>query len=1397
MQNPYQRVLAARATSGGSAGQAYDSFIDFEGFPTAAAGGSASYTSSPMSHQSQHSTAFMNDNNNWGNDNAVVDWPVEEDDEYIEQHHQSSPLQTSSWQFDYNNNNNRQQQNPQHNNNTSYQTTISSQPSRDKSIHSHAASISSSHNSNYSRDQQIFRRAPSNGSGCGGGNPQSHSSSSTTRGSAEEKRSSSNSGRGGGGGGKIIFESFEASTLNNNNNRSIQSDNFDGRSGSESILDNISKVAIARAALEGDGALNASQLRALNNQHSRQQQIHCNQKSNITSSNNKSFGSSPIVPSNAISKKQQLPYSPPEQQQQSTASSISPQSMIRKTGVVNKLVSIFSNKQQQQQQSNNQYNQSNQQRINGSSRNQVRAITTNTTSKPGDATMQYLKQTVAGVQFHIPTTATNKQQQQSQQNQRGTLPSSIPTNPNNTQSMATNYNNTNTNPPAISPSRSNAQSSVTGYSGDSSSYNPTGWPGTVDKKGRTYMMEPSYSESEGESLSSPQRQQRHSRPQHVEKMGEEEVQYPVQSYRNINDEELPQQKSISYDGDARKAQIETWLNGSAAVDETSQVAEIQSIQSRPIDLDEAYNNTYNERNSGPIDLDEAYERRFDTNMSETKTAADVQLEVALGMAKDQRSRRQTPNTSLASQHSYNAIAEEEAKLRGIDLSGSAERVRASGRRVPSPKIFNEEVDFDSSPNVYNSNNNDSYSQQHNKIVQQQQQQQLNDGGGRPQPLSEEALRWKDSQSAPPRAGGNVMLRGYRGFIDKTQDVPNLMDDLESEASMGTGIYSTNTDARRQHHAQMGLTLPQITERHGSGGLAASSLGSIVSSNVNIDTGSDVFDGIQEEPFGFRNDQQHLLWEKETSAHQQQKRQPGPHFGGEENMPYSTQFNPFTGITSQQPKQQSFLDPSLDISAVTRGSADVSHHIVDMENEDDFESLPDLSMYYVQPEMVRKMVRAFRKICTNQMEISSSEETMLYDFENLVDTKKAFALFEMRSRIMETDIDRGLERRGGTNVVDDIVLTPYFQAASRVRDAVIVSKAWRDGATPKDVTTAHLLTRRSAKAYFVRRPIHRIRRPGLQQYYDNVPEYWLEEVKWLDDTDFMLMRCQSLGAGTMKGFEMFTIGDCQSILLRMTSENCTSLRRELRSAMMRQIEAEELMKEEIDLDVDYNIVAEAEELFREATVEVKTLSIKLVLADKAFALVRNRMEKLVETIESLLVQIEDGDESDDEDNTSASMQSGDDESYISHEGSDDRQKLISRAKRAELSAEVAVREALMAKQMAEQINVEKQREIDNLKEKLVELETKSQLMASENRQQFYDGKANNASHFLDDAKSFLESTFDKSAEDAARKNRLKQQFRQRRALPKPKEDAEQKPQLRDEEILSHLDFYSRSLQFSNK
>ena len=58
-----------------------------------------------------------------------------------------------------------------------------------------------------------------------------------------------------------------------------------------------------------------------------------------------------------------------------------------------------------------------------------------------------------------------------------------------------------------------------------------------------------------------------------------------------------------------------------------------------------------------------------------------------------------------------------------------------------------------------------------------------------------------------------------------------------------------------------------------------------------------------------------------------------------------------------------------------------------------------------------------------------------------------------------------------------------------------------------------------------------------------------------------------------------------------------------------------------------------------------------------------------------------------------------------------------------------------------------------------METMSQLMADKHRQ-LYTTQAKTA-NYLDDAKSFLESTFDKDTEDAARKNRLKQQFRERR------------------------------------
>lgn len=135
-----------------------------------------------------------------------------------------------------------------------------------------------------------------------------------------------------------------------------------------------------------------------------------------------------------------------------------------------------------------------------------------------------------------------------------------------------------------------------------------------------------------------------------------------------------------------------------------------------------------------------------------------------------------------------------------------------------------------------------------------------------------------------------------------------------------------------------------------------------------------------------------------------------------------------------------------------------------------------------------------------------------------------------------------------------------------------------------------------------------------------------------------------------------------------------------------------MQEEIDLDGDQLIVAEAEQLYRDATIEVKQLSMKLVLADRAFSLVRSRMEKLVETIESLLVHMEN----DDTTPEGASLSGGETDDDDDLDEDREREKLVERAKRAEMSAEIATREILLAKQEAEKMSAEKQREIDDLK-----------------------------------------------------------------------------------------------------
>jgi hypothetical protein len=195
---------------------------------------------------------------------------------------------------------------------------------------------------------------------------------------------------------------------------------------------------------------------------------------------------------------------------------------------------------------------------------------------------------------------------------------------------------------------------------------------------------------------------------------------------------------------------------------------------------------------------------------------------------------------------------------------------------------------------------------------------------------------------------------------------------------------------------------------------------------------------------------------------------------------------------------------------------------------------DLSKFAIKPSQIRKLVKVYRNLSqhlTNSSVASIEEE----------EGKTAFALFEMRSRIMETDIERGFDRAGGTVTVDDIVLTSYYKASCRVRDAVIVSKAWRDGASPQDARTALNLTR--PYEYYVKRSSRLIISTDsmVSDYQESIDSNCShihvshERVGWIDDTEFSLVRC--FGSKTLRGFNIFTVGDCRSMLLKLTHENC--------------------------------------------------------------------------------------------------------------------------------------------------------------------------------------------------------------------------------------------------------------------
>lgn len=154
-----------------------------------------------------------------------------------------------------------------------------------------------------------------------------------------------------------------------------------------------------------------------------------------------------------------------------------------------------------------------------------------------------------------------------------------------------------------------------------------------------------------------------------------------------------------------------------------------------------------------------------------------------------------------------------------------------------------------------------------------------------------------------------------------------------------------------------------------------------------------------------------------------------------------------------------------------------------------------------------------------------------------------------------------------------------------------------------------------------------------------------------------------------------------------------------------------MKEEAD-PAD-GMMTEAEMTYLTSMEEVKIISHRLVVAEKAFNLVRDRIEKLVAKYEALLVRFE---------NESASVAASSvityESSYYSDDGSctdeEERERvaLTRRAQRAELRAEVAAREAILAKQEARAVREEKQRELHSLQTRLAALQSESSTAIAE-------------------------------------------------------------------------------------
>jgi hypothetical protein len=647
-------------------------------------------------------------------------------------------------------------------------------------------------------------------------------------------------------------------------------------------------------------------------------------------------------------------------------------------------------------------------------------------------------------------------------------------------------------------------------------------------------------------------------------------------------------------------------------------------------------------------------------------------------------------------------------------------------------------------------------------------------------LSEDALKRNDEmmQGWYGAKVNGANAKGYRGFLDKTRDVPNLIDD------------DTESESTRQN---------------------------VQKSSLVMDDESDVFDGLS------------TVVDNNDTNRAKQAFTPMKASSPPSSIPFTkikrkvvdepktNKSHRHTPSVSPSPspipfrRSDSRSHLSVDTHSIRNEHHDHDARYTSLEDHKSCDSSEhnsstssrlDLSMYAVSPIQVKRLVKRFRSLGKRSIQKGCDPSV-------IEDANKAFALFEMRSRIMETDIERGIDRNGGTKVVDDIVTTKYYQTSNRVRDAVIVSKAWRDGASPKDAFTANWLTRAS-EVYHIQRPPKNIQNSRLYStsMWNIGSNYTLEKVSWVDDTEFSLLRCPSLGDRSMRGFEIFTVGDCQSLLLKLTNERCVQLRKALNDATSRQYMAEQLMREESELD-DFSMMTNAEMTYLQCMEEVKTISKTLVLAENAFELVKDRIERLIRKYETLLERMDNDDDSVTSFEISLSKDehalSSEDESLDNEDSSVCKERLARKSQRAELKAKIAYQEALMARVEAEKskkealkLMAEKQKELNDMQKKLDDLETKSAMIANEYEMKLQSQKLLNLhSDARSQISSFQSITDQKSIpyngsnanseRQGELRDRIKAKFRERKQAS---DNAAGK-------VHQRLQFYERSLQAVQK